>query len=176
MGGRGGAQDTDAAVDVIQRHRRQPCRIDAPCYFFTSWITSSSSITWSLPTFWGLCLTDAPHTSALKERGKRLRVTEEGGSSVLSRRSAAPLPQWHRRAEPFSSSVSVCAPVWPARSPEDDRHSTALTYRLIDELPFGDGGATRCLRSELMAAIRGGVLLQNGGKPRVIELARLKGN
>lgn len=36
-------------------------------YFFTSWITSSSSITWSLPTFWGLCFTDAPHTSALKE-------------------------------------------------------------------------------------------------------------
>lgn len=36
-------------------------------YFFTSWMTSSSSITWSLPTFWGLCFTDAPHTRALKE-------------------------------------------------------------------------------------------------------------
>lgn len=100
--GRGGAQDTDAAVDVIQQHRRQPCRVDAPGYFFTSWITSSSSMTWSLPTFCGLCLTDAPHTSALKARGKRLRVAEEAGSDgaarfcgagVLSRRSAAPLPQ-----------------------------------------------------------------------------------
>lgn len=36
-------------------------------HFFTSWITSSSSNTWSLPTFWGLCLTDDPHTRALKE-------------------------------------------------------------------------------------------------------------
>lgn len=35
-------------------------------YFLTSWITSSSSSTWSLPTFCGLCFTDDPHTNALQ--------------------------------------------------------------------------------------------------------------
>lgn len=42
-------------------------------YFFTIWMTSSSSRVWSLPTFWGLCLTEEPQTSALKEGGKKLR-------------------------------------------------------------------------------------------------------
>lgn len=45
-------------------------------YFFTSWITSSSSITWSLPTFWGLCFTEEPQTSALKERVKKRKKKE----------------------------------------------------------------------------------------------------
>lgn len=59
-------QDTDALVDMLSWHRSHAERT-FPFYFFTSWITSSSSSTWSLPTFWGLCLTDEPHTSALKE-------------------------------------------------------------------------------------------------------------
>lgn len=50
--------------------RPRPCSWDnISFHFFTSWITSSSSITWSLPTFWGLCLTDAPHTRALGKEG-----------------------------------------------------------------------------------------------------------
>lgn len=45
-------------------------------YFFTIWMTSSSSSVWSLPTFCGLCLTDEPQTSALKERGGKKRPNE----------------------------------------------------------------------------------------------------
>lgn len=41
--------------------------LEKALHFFTSWITSSSSITWSLPTFCGLCLTDEPQTRALKK-------------------------------------------------------------------------------------------------------------
>lgn len=56
-------------------------------YFFTSWITSSSSITWSLPTFWGLCFTEEPQTSALKERVKKRKKKKEFDPGWLMIRS-----------------------------------------------------------------------------------------
>lgn len=59
-------------MDTLHRERtRERGHAAIPAlHFFTSWITSSSSITWSLPTFCGLCLTDEPQTRALKKRRK----------------------------------------------------------------------------------------------------------
>lgn len=59
-----------AIQSLIQRykkdlnyHPQKRIRTD----LFTIWMTSSSLSVWSLPTFWGWCFTDEPHTNALKK-------------------------------------------------------------------------------------------------------------
>lgn len=60
---------------------REDTGAETELHFFTSWITSSSSITWSLPTFCGLCLTDEPQTRALEEEEENEQWQEKKKTS-----------------------------------------------------------------------------------------------
>lgn len=58
------------------------CKASESFYFLTSWITSSSSSTWSFPTFCGLCFTDDPHTNALQREEKEMMLGTFQHSSI----------------------------------------------------------------------------------------------
>lgn len=91
-------------------------------YFLTSWMTSSSSITWSLPTFWGLCFTEEPHTSALERR-----IDEKSGY--------IPLKSWFMNCVSlvhYIREVLLCC--WNSTSLQKGKFRQVIHKALIEDL------------------------------------------
>lgn len=113
---------------------RDPCPLSGGCV----WRTSPTQAHWKRETF-----------KITKESAAGCMFVVQCPDILFF--STAPLDR-HGATTPLKPSYHVCTSL---------THSVPrgrVTYRLIDDLPFGDGGASHHLRSEVMAVITAGAL------------------